>query len=378
MKRLLLLPLFILVVLLRGFSQPATVKSLPDVLVESSSDSLRYIERLAALKFHKILNDYRQEKGKHPLLWNETLWLTCYNHNIWMDESGTLSHQQKSGTKHFSGDGPGQRYAYAAGGLAPYGWSGENALYNFSGYGKSADEIAHNIAHQSLKQWIRSPGHHENLLSEKHAMHGTAFRISTSGKVWGTDLFASCSSCPADEQPSGTPVLAANSNNKPESKPTIQDTQIEGKPATVSSKPKKFNAYKATADLREGLYGLHKLKPNKAMERAASEHAEYLAAAKKPSSVQNPDSPRFYAKTPYARALKASGGMFLFTRGGKNIKEDFVILEADIQDFDADRLLSEAVSKLGEISGERSRVGLGISLKRKKDKVKLVVVRVTC
>jgi uncharacterized protein YkwD len=182
-------------------AQPVNIHSISSVLKKTETDSIRKIERQAAIKFHQLLNNYRSKKGRHLLRWSETLWIASYNHTLWMETNEKLSHVQKKGTTNFTGENPGDRYNYAAGGKSPFSCSAENALYNYSGIGNTIDKIANNIAVHSLEQWIDSPDHHENMLSKNHGMHGTAFRISADGIVWGTDLFAACDKCPKDEDP---------------------------------------------------------------------------------------------------------------------------------------------------------------------------------
>ncbi|MBL4669261.1 MAG: CAP domain-containing protein [Flavobacteriales bacterium] len=171
-------------------AQISTNKDIAILLKKSEKDSIAKIERLAALGFHKLINEYRQSKNLSVISWDETLWIATKNHNAWMAEADILSHNQYKKNKYYTGSGPGDRFNYAAGGNSPNGWSGENALYNYSAYGKSIKEIAQNIAFRSFKQWKNSPGHNRNMLRKGHVSHGTAFKI-TNDKVWGTDLFSS-------------------------------------------------------------------------------------------------------------------------------------------------------------------------------------------
>jgi uncharacterized protein YkwD len=360
---------------LGAFAQPVTLADLNKVLKEASIDSLRYIERLAALHFHERLNQYRVKKGKSAIQWDETLWLTSYNHCLWMDANEKLSHDQKAGTRYFSGEGPGARYDFVAGGESPASWTGENALYNFSAYGKSAEDKANQIAEVSLQQWIRSPGHHENLLSSRHSMHGTAFRIDADGKVWGTDLFAYGSSHSAGQ------IMAEDPKRdfeKAVAESVAGSEMKEEKKAVVSVKPKKFNLAKSVQDISVSFYKADGRKRNKSLEKAALNHAEYLAYAKNASSEQDLRSSRFYGKTPFARVLKASGGLYLFLPGSRKLKEQVVLLEVDLATFCTDSILNLANEKLGEAPTKARKVGIGVFMKRKKNTLRIAVVRLYC
>jgi uncharacterized protein YkwD len=357
------------------FAQPVTLADLDNVLKEASKDSLRYIERLAALSFHERLNRYRLQKGKAAIEWDEALWLTSYNHCLWMDANEKLAHGQKAGTRYFSGESPGARYDFVAGGESPNSWTGENALYNFSAYGKNAGEKANQIAEVSLQQWIRSPGHHENLLSAGHSMHGTAFRIDADGRVWGTDLFAYGSSGSAGQLMAERPKrdFEKAAAESVAGKEIPMETKTE-----ASAKPKKFNPTKSVQDLSVSFYKADGRNRSKSLEKAALNHAEYLAYAKNPSSEQDSRSSRFYAKTPFARVLKASGGLFLFSSGSRKLKEQVALMEVQLDSFCADSFLKLAHEKLGEAPENARKVGIGVFMKRKKNTLRIAVVRLYC
>lgn len=375
MKRSICLLLFLFLVFHGSFSQPVTLADLDHLLKLAPKDSLRYIERLAALSFHDRLNEYRVKKGKPALRWDEALWLTSHNHCLWMDANEKLSHGQKEGTRYFTGSSPGDRYDYIYGGEAPYNWTGENALYNYSADGKNVKEVAQNIAEYSLNQWIQSPGHHENLLSGSHSMHGAAFRINGDGRVWGTDLFAYSSSITSGQIIAETP------------KPDFVKEAAESTPAnqiskdvkiTASVKPKKFNMEKSVNELSVSFYKADGRKRNKSLEKAALNHAEYLAYAKNASAEQDDRSSRFYAKTPFGRVLKASGGLFIFSSGSRKLKEQLALLEVDLATFSADDILFLACEKLGNAPDYARKVGIGVFMKRKKNTLRIAVVRLYC
>ena len=102
-------------------AQISTNKDIAILLEKSEKDSIAKIERLAALGFHKLINEYRQSKNLSVISWDETLWIATKNHNAWMAEADILSHNQYKKNKYYTGSGPGDRFNYAAGGNSPGG-----------------------------------------------------------------------------------------------------------------------------------------------------------------------------------------------------------------------------------------------------------------
>jgi uncharacterized protein YkwD len=151
-------------------------------------DSVNTIERLAAFKFNTKINNYRKEKGLPVLQWDEALWLAARNHSVWMNVHNKLMHAEMENTTFFSGKTPNDRIAYVLGNSNYYSFTGENALYNFSAYGETINEIAENISEESFNDWKNSHGHNSNMLNNFN-IHGVAFIISER-KVWATDLLS--------------------------------------------------------------------------------------------------------------------------------------------------------------------------------------------
>jgi uncharacterized protein YkwD len=172
-------------------AQISKASKLKTLLNSAKYDRKQKIERIAALKFHKLINDYRKQNNLGELKWDESLWLTCRNHDIWMNANGELAHDQKKGTEQFSGEGPGDRYRYVTSGKGKCYWSGENTLYNNQSGGHAINEIAANIAKCAFEQWKDSPPHNLNMLGPNHRAHGVAFYLGAYGRVYGTDLFVS-------------------------------------------------------------------------------------------------------------------------------------------------------------------------------------------
>lgn len=173
----------------------------------AETDSLADIERLAAQKFHVLINDYRSSNDLDTLLWNEVLWISSRNHCVWMMENDQLSHYEWADTKYFTGSDPAERYKSASRGRTEGNYTAENILYHFASSGAHKNRIAQQIAETSFLQWKNSPGHNASMLSPKSSMHGVAFLISKEGKVWGADLFGFCEGC-VFGPPTPKPILA--------------------------------------------------------------------------------------------------------------------------------------------------------------------------
>jgi len=194
MRKVMIIPILFTVISSFNCKIQAQVCKAPSIsaLIKlAKEDRAQKIERLAALKFHKLINDYRKENKLASIEWDEALWLASRNHNFWMDENSTLSHTEKKGTKCFSGTKPGSRYMYATVGKGNASWSGENILYHYKHDGKNINEIATTIAKNALVLWQGSPGHNDNMLGESHKAHGVAFHFGKDGRIYSTDLFAS-------------------------------------------------------------------------------------------------------------------------------------------------------------------------------------------
>lgn len=168
------------------FSQIYTANQWYLVTKKIENDSIFSIERLAAFKFHVKINKYRNDNELPSLKWDEALWLAARNHTVWMNLHNNLMHSEMVNTKYFSGETPNDRIAYVFGSVNHSRFTGENALYNFSAFGKTINEIAENISEESFNDWKNSTGHNKNML-ENFNIHAVAFILSGK-KVWATNL----------------------------------------------------------------------------------------------------------------------------------------------------------------------------------------------
>jgi uncharacterized protein YkwD len=359
-----------------SFAQIYTAHNWNQLIELSKKDTIAKIERMAALEFHRMLNQYRKENKLDTVVWNETLWLACRNHCIWMEHSEKLSHSQKTATAHFTGESPGQRYNYAAGGYSGYGWSGENALYNYSGnQGKIMKEKAVHIAAYSFKQWKNSPGHNANMLNSKHGMHGVAFIQSKSGnRVWGTSLFATCSECPPYGAPiPSKPLLADKSNPTPIAKSL--------KSATNTTKPEKkvrLNTQQVQQSLTEKLYAEQntttktKISKKSSFEKIAVQKAKQMIGSK---DLKNKTQYIYYSTHFKTNKIKS----FALLKNEKvNYEETTLILEKPLAEFDAELLASEIISLMSEKHKvEKSKkIGFGVVVRKVRNVLRIAVVRI--
>ena len=60
------------------------VQRLNAIKKTAETDSVQFIERLAAFYFHENINEYRKASNKGKLVWDDTLWLASRNHCVWM------------------------------------------------------------------------------------------------------------------------------------------------------------------------------------------------------------------------------------------------------------------------------------------------------
>lgn len=157
------------------------------LLKKAEMDSVQKIERLSALEFHKLINNYRIQKGKNSLQWNNDLWLAARNHNAWMVGNNKLSHSEIKGTINFTGEELLERTAFVLKGKFETYSFGENVLYHFTIKGRNITEISKTIALTTLNQWKKSKGHNENMLDIEYKIQGIAFCVKK-GRVWATEL----------------------------------------------------------------------------------------------------------------------------------------------------------------------------------------------
>lgn len=341
-----------------------TAAQLPELLKKAKTDSALYEERAAAMLFHKLINDYRRENKTDTLAWNDTLWLASRNHCVWMMEKNELTHHQAKGTPMFTGVSPGDRYNYVVNNVGRHSWSGENALYNFTQSYSPMKTRIKMIAEKSFGQWRNSPGHNENMLNKGSAVHGVAFVIDEEHeRTWGVDLFA--------RRPYGEAVQITPSKEEFSKKETVEDkTPV----ATVQ----KFNATKSRTKLYDLLYADRKKYKDEIIAEAAAKHARYLANTNSEGHRQEKGKVYYTGKDAKQRVRAAASGLDKIRYRKLKINESVAYMEVPTAGFN-EKELAESIRTMWESDSagtDATRIGVGLEVKRVKDKVKIWAVRV--
>jgi len=357
-------------------AQVVQTSKLNMLLAQSRKDSLQKTERLAALKFHHIINNYRKENKIDTLVWDDTLWVAARNHSIWMGNNNELSHTEKEGTPDYTGRDPGDRYNYASANNGSCNWSGENALYSWSSMGSTINEISDDMAQDAFTLWKNSPGHDENMRAPLSKVHAVAFYISPRGSVWATDLFA--------YQPTYMPYLAASKKTVEKSvADEVAEVSVQKKPAARKMSVIAIEQAKDSllAVLEKGnteKLPLGRMLINKAMKKAAMRHALYMANSKKITHTERKDKPGFYAETEKKRVMKASWGLYFFYQRKMPLTESIALTETENSNLNIPRLGAEVESALDKermAEGSSGQAGYGLAIKQVKDKLKVYAVR---
>lgn len=338
-----------------SIAQVCTISELNYLFEQAETNNKLKIERIAAIEFHKLLNQYLESNGLNALMFNETLWIASRNHCEYMRERKVLTHTEARGDKKskvFTGQDPGDRYNFASGENAEYGWSDENALYNFSGKGDDFEQIALDIAKQSLEQWKNSPGHNANMLGN-HTFEETAF-IITYGRVWGTSLFARGERKERIEEP----IYVNKSNNKP-----------------IASKSLKFNAFKTQTSILETLLTKLTTQLNFKVKQhnKLSDEARFVARnLLNKKFTKESDNPIVYTQ----KETTTSGGFLGFFT--KEISTYTLVIEKELNSFNEDDIsdtLAEMVQANQSIN-TKSNLGLGVAIKKSKKTIRVSLVSV--
>lgn len=336
-------------------AQLYTYQDVESLKEKAQQDSIAEIERMAALEFHELINQYRKQNGLNTIKWNETLWIATINHNKWMAKTGKLSHHQTTTNNCYSGKSPGDRLTYAQAGSSHFGWSGENALYNYSCTGKTKEEIAKNIAKKSFIQWKNSKGHNENMLSKRHGSHGVAFKIN-GAVVWGTDLFSS---------------YGGENNEKDE---TIY-TRYYAANTKKKSKPKRFSTAKNRRIINENVVTtinkeLALKTKNWNSKKGNAKKLAYRIANKK---YKTKNSNGILFTETQETTKRTFLGLF-----NKNIHTYSAVIEKDIDEFDSEAISKQLATLLKKEQpfNTKSKVDVAILLKKRKNLIRIILVSV--
>lgn len=363
--------LFSLLISSALMAQIFQTSQLAAVIKKCNTDSVQKTERLAALKFHKLINKYRKENKIDTLCWDDTLWLTSRNHNIWMGENAKLSHSQTEATKYFTGKNPGDRYNYTTDNKGGSSWSGENALYNYNDAGSSVEEISETMANAAFKQWKDSPGHDENMRAPQSHSHGVAFYLEPDGPVWATDLFS------YKKFDDNFPWVKVDQASLEKEASAADTKSIKTKTESVK-KIRIRDAQQLNANLLSILETNNKVKTSKSIKKAAQSHADYIACSKKLTHNEKKNQPGFYAATEKQRLFKASFGWYFFQQRTTPVSESIALIELTDIPADLTAFASTVINKLDEerqLNGTPVSTAYGVSFKQLKSKLNIYVVR---
>lgn len=360
------------------FSQAKAQKSdaLNSVISTAETDSVQYIERLAAYLFHNKINAYRAAKQLPELAWDDTLWLASRNHSLWMQANAKLSHDEQTGTKLFTGKSPGDRYNYASAGNGKAAWCGENALYNYSADPGTANQIAERIAQYSLAQWQASPGHNENMLYENAFVEGTAF-ILDGEQVWATSLFAR-----KPFNAAYAPIAIAqprtdrfNHGNAPSPGHTVAVNTPSAPTKPVKKQSTSQMEKSIRTSLLDGMYA--GVQSEKALNNAAKSHLTYMSLHKTTGSEEVKGKSRFTGATPKKRVRKASHGMGFFRSLRTRIQELTFTKTYPVDQFDVTTVSVEATNQFSadrDASGNIRSMGMAVQIRKDKTNYKVHIV----
>jgi uncharacterized protein YkwD len=155
----------------------------------SNQSALAQSERLIEMKFHEIINEYRETKLMLPLTHNDTLGRAAKNHNKWMEFNDDLDHTENKKGSFFTGRDVTSRINYAAN-LKGDLFCGENILYftfSLDTIRVIDDSTASLIAQEAFEIWKNSPGHNANML-RRFKLHGISFHYADN-RIWATNVF---------------------------------------------------------------------------------------------------------------------------------------------------------------------------------------------
>ena len=177
------------------------------VLLENiQNDPILQAEWLTSIHFHKLLNDYRKEKGAKSIYWDHKLWMSARNQNIYLLRSlSSLNHWQSHEKRFFTGVQPENRVDFVtfesgqfqAAGFENCYFYGKDVVKDRMDFNKFQDLTFEQIntkadktAQRAFQWWKKSSGHNKNMLNSDHLAHGTSFVFGRKG-MYATSVFAS-------------------------------------------------------------------------------------------------------------------------------------------------------------------------------------------
>lgn len=352
-------------------NKPSKTDALNSIVKTSETDSVQYIERLAAYLFHQKLNSYRAAEQLNTVTWDDSLWLACRNHSQWMSVNNELSHEEKSGTTGYSGKSPGDRYSYATADRGKAQWCGENALYNYSASGTNANDIAEKVAQRSFEQWQASPGHNANMLYGSMYMEGTAFIINK-GQVWGTSLFARKPFSPAY----APMAFAKPASDQFKANPVATNTNVASNGTAPAKKQSTSQMEKSIREqLTNGMYA--DIETDNALSKAAKNHLAYMTLHKTTGTKEEKGKSRYTGKNTQKRVMKSSHGFEFFKRMRTKVQELTFKKVYAVDAFDPAMAVTDATSDFNAKRGseaELKSIGMAVEIRKVKTEYTVYIV----
>jgi uncharacterized protein YkwD len=146
---------------------------------QASTQSTADYETQVEHAIHNRVNQIRTDHGLSPLAYNGDLADVAAYHSDDMAEREYLSHT--------SPEGETMSDRYERFGITCQGW-GENVLFNHA-----ANDTPAAAARQCVDQWMDSPGHRQNILSENWTAQGLGVAVTDDGRLYATQNFgANC------------------------------------------------------------------------------------------------------------------------------------------------------------------------------------------
>lgn len=138
-------------------------------------------------EIHEEVNHRRSERGLDPLDWDQTVASVSRAHSKDMADRGYFAHTNPDG------EGPFDRYRSVGGGCHAYG---ENIAMTWVGQPVETEggdvvsyETDDELAAGLVEQWMNSPGHRENMLSEDWQTGGVGVYVTDEGQIYATHNF---------------------------------------------------------------------------------------------------------------------------------------------------------------------------------------------
>ena len=375
--------------------QPARANRLQHVMEDCRGDSVKLLERLSAIRFHQLLNEYRVEKGLNPVAWNEYLWLTARNHGIYLGLEGEFAHEQNLATsRYFTGTRPGDRLRYVFDGGGMW-WNGENIHSHTMFRKKDWNEKIESIALRSLNSWKGSPGHNRNMLTKGHTIHAVAMIVSE-GRVIAVSMFgASRNDSKEAKHPyfnfdiellellKRKPIYRDNSlmqyvHSNPDLCTDLLSDYINHYKNKVSVGTQKKTLEQDFYSKVLGFSIEDKKRPDKVLRTAARKHASYMAANDIGTNKESKRGKKFYGKTVANRVARSDGKLFWFLKKHTDALEFTLKLEYSSEALFSALVNHDIFEKLIrtnsiDISSIES-FGYSFKVKRKDGKLKIYVV----